>query len=290
MAKANNYLLDGRKRPYDAYVVLTLKCNSKCDHCYIEAGPERTESMPMELRKKVIDEAAKHNIRRITFSGGEPTVEMEKLIDTLEYASETRKKTGYPDIILLQSNVYFLIGLSENEIEKELAKLKSAGVTELDIASDDPYHKIATDELDRIEKTAETVFGKPNVSRRPGDLCVAPIGRARTKIHNKHWYRGRFDRHGNYCYVTISSNGDVHQCCWQPNPMGNLSEEPLKNILERARKPGSIFRKIAKDGFAGLEPEEDLGISTEEFGKLMDEFGECGACHQYFKERKNVQK
>ncbi len=184
MARANNYFLDGRKRPYDAYVILTLNCNSKCDHCYLEAAPGRKESMSMELRKKVIDELAYNKIWRIELSGGEPTIETEKLTDTLYYLMGTYRKTGYPKSVGLQTNAYSLKGLNAAEMEKKIAKLKSAGVDDLDITSFDEYHDIDPWQLNKIEKVAKKVFGRDNVSVRGVhiDGLVAPIGRARTKV------------------------------------------------------------------------------------------------------------
>ncbi len=169
-----NWLNTPTEGPKSAYVLLTKKCNSKCNHCYIEAGPERTETMPIELRKRVIDQTAEAGISHIKFSGGEPTI-LDDLFDTLKYAKETYEQAGYKDFAIeLQTNAYFLNGLEENKIEEKFGKLKDAGVNALDIASADGYHNISADELGKIGRVAKKVFGERAVEVRGGTSPVVP--------------------------------------------------------------------------------------------------------------------
>lgn len=281
MVKSN--YLTGNKPPDSSYVVLTLKCNSRCKHCYIEAGPEREESMPVDMRKKVIDELAKSKIHTIEFSGGEPTVERDKLVDTLEYASETRKRTGYPKKVWLQTNAYFLRGRGKEEIEKELELLKLHGATALDIASKDCYHSIELNELKKIKKVAKTVFGARRVAMRGAPVGIVPIGRARDEVPRENWRRRSCSLHKEYG-VTISVDGGVYPCCWQATPeMGNLRDKSLSEILKRARKPSSLFRKLAKKRFSKMEPEElGLQISKQELDKMVETEGDCATCYQLY--------
>lgn len=289
MAKSN--YLTNNESPDGAHVLLTLKCNSKCDHCYLEAGPERTESMPMPLRKRVIDEVARNKIREIAFSGGEPTVEMDKLIDTLKHTSETHQRTGYPKKIWLQTNAYFLRGCDENEIKEKLEALKYAGANRLSIGSGDSYHDIGIDELHKINNIAKKIFDYVEV--KGANEKVVPIGRAVNRVPKKQWKKRRQGDclNGHRDFVDVSVDGSVYSCCWQTAPIGNLANDPLSKILKQARRPESIFRKLSEKncGFSGMEPEE-LEISKEKYENLMDEFGTCGACHQFFKERKDGQK
>ncbi len=298
MSGNDKYLIDRTKVPHSVYVLLTMECNLRCPHCYLEAGPERKESMPMELRKKVIDEVAKNGVSKIEFSGGEPTVEMDKLVDTIRYAKETYDRTGYPKDVALQTNAYFLRNLEESEIEKKLEYLKSEGLTQVDIASFDRYHDFGIKKkirvLAKIKTVADGVFGEENVTYRGATEPLVPIGRVKKSIALRpKWSVGPnsdfWTKDSNmYQSLTIDVNGDVHPCFWQPKSMGKLPDEPLADILERARRPDSIFRKLAeKNGFAKLDPEGDLGISREKFDSLIGELGECGGCHEYFRSKKN---
>ncbi len=285
MSKSNNYLLNSKVKPDEAYVLLTLNCNSRCKHCYLEAGPDRKETMSMELRKRVINEAAKNKMRRIDFSGGEPTTEMEKLIDTLKYADEVSKKTGYPEDVLVQTNAYFLKGLDESEIKGKLAELKSAGATALHIASEDSYHKIKRHELTNIKKIAKGVFGDANVWSHGAGNQVAAIGRARKEVPESKWRKqgcslSYEDRH----VVNISVDGGVYPCCWQATPpMGDLSKETLAKILKRSRRKDSLFRKLAEKGFSGLEPSElGIDVSREKLDEMIEKEGDCATCYQLY--------
>lgn len=95
-----------------------------------------------------------------------------------------------------------------------------------------------------------------------------------------------------YYRINIDEDGNVFSCCWDAFPIGNVNDTHLKEIIDDSKKPGSLPRKLAeKNGFAKLDPEADLGISREKFDSLIGELGECGGCHEYFKEaRKNGQK
>lgn len=286
MAKANNYLLYGKSRPDEAYIILTLNCNSRCDHCYIEAGPDRKETMPMDLRKRVIDEAAKNKMRRIEFSGGEPTTEMEELIDTLKYADEVRKKTGYPKDVLVQTNAYFLKGLDKSEINEKLTELKSAGATALNIASEDSYHRITRYEFTRIKNTAKEVFGNDKAWSHGAGKKVTAIGRARKEVPKREWRKTGCSSsyEDNNFVLTVSVDGGVYPCCWQATPpMGDLSKEPLAKILKRSKRKNSLFRKLAEKGFSGLEPSElGVDISKKELDRMIEEEGDCATCYQLY--------
>lgn len=287
---SRSYLTD-ETLPRSAYVILTLKCNLRCPHCYLEAGPERKETMPMELRKKVIREIAKNRIQTIIFTGGEPTTEMEKLIDTLDCAVKTYRETSNTEPqITLQTNAHFLTELNDIEIKRQLEMLKSKGVCRLHIASRDGYHCIPFPKLDRIAEIAFEVFRHEKGDKVWGVIitgatgAVTPIGRARIELPEHEWQKENFISE-DYCYIIINVDGKIYPCCWQATPvMGDLSREPLIEIINRARQEGSIFKKLAeKEGFDFLNPEKDLGISKEEFGGLLTEFGPCGACAEYFR-------
>ncbi len=282
---SKNYLLEGK--PDAVYAVLTLKCNSRCKHCYLEASSDREESMPMSIRKKVVDEVAKSGIAWLILSGGEPTTEMEKLADTIEYASDSRKKTGYPKYVMLQTNAYFLKGLDDGEIRNRLEEFKSKGVTELNITSGDSYHRISKNEIEKIRKVANGVFGVNIDVIWTAKKTVVPIGRARDEVPKKDW--GKYKCSLNDVempprWVSVYTDGGVYPCCWQATPpMGDLSKESLQEIFERTRRPDSLFRKLAEKGFSKMKPEElGLEISKDEFDKMIEAEGDCATCYQLY--------
>ncbi len=52
---------------------LTNRCQLSCLHCMKDNG-ERSQSLPLELIKDVLDQASNYGVRKLGFSGGEPTL------------------------------------------------------------------------------------------------------------------------------------------------------------------------------------------------------------------------
>jgi len=113
---------------------LTEKCNLRCKHCYQEDKYIKGE-LDIEGKKRIIDMFGKaidvwgvHGI--INFTGGEPTLKKEELIQLIKY---TKKK--YLDIT---------IGILSNGtlIDKKLASsLKKAGVNDIQVSLDGATEK-----------------------------------------------------------------------------------------------------------------------------------------------------
>jgi len=53
---------------------LTLACNLRCKHCGSFAGSRRDDEMSLEENLRVADQLAALGCRRVTLSGGEPTL------------------------------------------------------------------------------------------------------------------------------------------------------------------------------------------------------------------------
>lgn len=68
-------------------ISLTLACNERCEHCWVSAGPNRTESLSTEDIQMVIKQASSLGAEHVKFTGGEPL--MRKDVATLSrYANE----------------------------------------------------------------------------------------------------------------------------------------------------------------------------------------------------------
>ncbi|MCE4609051.1 MAG: radical SAM protein, partial [Desulfurococcales archaeon] len=70
---------------------ITYKCNLRCQHCYINAGPdaslpELSLSQTLDVARQIVE----HGIPLVVFTGGEPLVS-EKFWKTLEYFHEMGK-------------------------------------------------------------------------------------------------------------------------------------------------------------------------------------------------------
>lgn len=74
--------------PYSATLELGRRCNLECRHCFSGSGPEREFGPSTEEVKKRIQALAALGVRRIWFSGGEPTLRRD-LSELITYGAES---------------------------------------------------------------------------------------------------------------------------------------------------------------------------------------------------------
>ncbi len=110
---------------------MDYKCNYFCDHCSVNAGPNRDAPFPLEAIKTLLEEGRQLGFKLVVFTGGEPTLDMDKLLTALKYA----KNLGY--ITRVVTNGWWATTFEKTmEI---LSKMKNAGLDELNTSFDD-YH------------------------------------------------------------------------------------------------------------------------------------------------------
>ncbi len=112
---------------------LHRKCNASCQMCCFECNPESQESLDIMSVKKYIEESKYiEDIKTISFTGGEPFLDFEKLYNLVAYSKKCNKQAA------CITNAYW--AKDYNTAYKLLSKLKEAGLTKLNI-SHDAYHK-----------------------------------------------------------------------------------------------------------------------------------------------------
>lgn len=74
--------------------MLTRKCNALCDHCGVVASPQLNEVLTDEDLEWIIREASMVGIKRISVTGGEPTLYINKLIHLIKLANKYDIKVG----------------------------------------------------------------------------------------------------------------------------------------------------------------------------------------------------
>lgn len=65
----------------EIHYLLGNSCNLNCDFCFWD---KRTQDVPLDFKKKIVDEIFNSGIHRVTISGGEPTCS-NNFTETLEY-------------------------------------------------------------------------------------------------------------------------------------------------------------------------------------------------------------
>jgi MoaA/NifB/PqqE/SkfB family radical SAM enzyme len=133
----------------DLTVTVDFHCHSACRFCIVQEGMNYFKGVPFELfRAAVDDNVDTHRYRRVTFTGGEVTLERQ-LFDYIEYA----RRSGSFEHIRLQTNGRLLADMSFAR------KLVDAGVDEFFVSLHG--HDAATQDY---------------ISQRPGSFDEAIAG------------------------------------------------------------------------------------------------------------------
>ena len=135
---------------------LTLQCNLNCGHCGSHAGSRRPNEMDAATAKRVAGELAAMGCRRLTLSGGEPTL-----------------CSYWPDVARVATDGGVKVNMITNGLRTDrnlIAKAKDAGLVNLGVS------------LDGLEEQHDSIRGRrgmyPRVMRLLDD-CAAermPIG------------------------------------------------------------------------------------------------------------------
>jgi|GEM_PF-316513 len=244
-------------------LMLTYKCTIACPHCIVEAGPHRTEEMPLEECLAWIDQARTYrdgHIKGLALTGGEPFYDVEKLSRISEYG----QSLGF--IVSAVTNAFWA---SSKDIAMSI--LSDLPAIRMISISTDAYHQKfipfdrvrnlvwAALELGRFYNIAVCTDSKddPEFRKIMNDvtaLCdedrvrvtiTFPVGRAQKRAHRFH-YRTSPEPTSGACSMASSPviypDGKVSACIGpvltlppdHPLFLGNLQEETLQEILDRA--------------------------------------------------------
>ena len=279
------------------YWVFTHRCNQYCSHCYNHSRPGAPTITFAEADAVLANLPEPH---RLILSGGEPLVERELLLHILRGA---QAKYGDKTRLAIQTNGDLL----EAAILDELLE---AGVQHISVASQDGYHVRRDGQRQRL--------GELLVSRGLREVDVGDPAAAKLRDRTFSfwgatpglwlgglWPRGRALRNGiwkrdpdhNFCALWSGALGfldsgsprqevavqltKVYPCCpGTVEPLGDVSEEPLLQILDRAR--GDPMWEALNKG----EPwamGDDAGIDAAFARKRIQELGSvCLWCDEYF--------
>lgn len=292
------------------YWVFTQLCNDTCAHCYNDSGPQGARISLDECLQIVAN--LPQQLDRLILSGGEPLADLAKLHAILD---ALRVKYGGSTQIMLQTNGDLLTG-------EKLDLLIAKGVTRIDIASIDRFHKHAGQRREQLE----ALFQSRGMS---GDN-PAPLIERETYLKHEAisygfwganeefwlggtWARGRALTNGiwmkdgrhNFCAVLSGGKGfiggtdlpqelsiqlwRVNPCCaGTKQPLGDARTERISTILERV-STSPIFRKINEGDPYGMG--ETLGISAEQgLARAVELKNVCLWCDEFFEKRYDMQR
>lgn len=284
------------------YWVFTQLCNDICDHCYNDSGPKGARLSEEECM--AIIENLPDKMDRLILSGGEPLADKKllyKILDRLKekYQGETQ--------IMLQTNGDLIN-------ERILDSLIEKGVTRIDIASIDRFHKFAGQRLEMLkalfksrgmsDEVAEPLVTK-DIFLKKDSLSFGYWGANEGMWLGGNWARGRAmkknlwlkDPEHNFCSILSGAKGflggtelpqEISIQLWKINPccpgtlypLGDARKEKVADVLLRVSKM-KVFQMLNEG-----EPwkmGEHLGISEEDAKTKTRELKNiCLYCDYFF--------
>ncbi|MBE0431745.1 MAG: radical SAM protein [Dehalococcoidia bacterium] len=114
------------------HFLLSYKCDSECDHCFVYSGPQATGTFTLAQVKDALSEAARiGTVEMVYFEGGEPFLFYPLMLEGIRTARDLGFKTG------IVTNAYW--ATSEEDAELWLRPLRDLGLSDMSI-SDDAFH------------------------------------------------------------------------------------------------------------------------------------------------------
>lgn len=260
-------------------------CNASCDICCFSSGPDCQEKLNVSRIKEYIDESKSiEEITTIAFTGGEPFLDYNLLVDLIQYAKSADKKVN------TVTNGYW--ASNYEKAYERLAYLKGCGLDYLSL-SHDAYHKkyIKTENIRNILR-ATTKLEIPTslaivkikdekigtiIDEIGNDIYTAsikvgpclPVGRASESFSD-----GQFDRSietdkarcaygGN---LVICYDGTIYPCCSQVIVntglgIGNFVDISLKEAMKKLKNNALLyFLRNADMKFYSDFAKENLGM------------------------------
>ncbi len=286
------------------YWVFTHLCNDQCDHCYNLSGPEGGR-MSLEECLAIVANLP-DRCDRVILSGGEPLAERAKLYAILE---ALQAKYGAATQIMLQTNGDLLTG-------KRLDEILARGVSRIDIASIDRYHKRQGQrqaELTQlfqsrgmVDDNQDPLIEKDTYLKKEA-ASFGFWGATEDMWLGGNWARGRalekdnWKRDGahNFCAILSGARGflggtdlpqEISIQLWRINPccpgtrypLGDARKQRVADVLARVAD-SPVFRKLNEGDPYAMG--ESAGVSEAEGRKRAQTLQNvCLWCDAFFEE------
>lgn len=282
-----------------ALVRILTKCNIRCRHCYVSGDGARDFQLNIGELKMIVDKLVKARACSVVFTGGQPTLAEDDLLEIIRYTKTQKDRTGYPKKIEVTTNA--VIGRDEATARWWLANFRNSGLDRIRLSCDEYHREFLPKEFEdriialageygigikimevagpgsRIDNNIETE-GKKIFALRPGgranseELRPAWDNAARCRIAKA------YEKMNEKVTLFIHSTGDVYLCnvgVDKELSLGNILHEEIEDIF--SGKKSEIVEALKGD-VAGLG--KYFGCSDGETTDLVGRFGRCGACSQ----------
>jgi pyruvate-formate lyase-activating enzyme len=254
--------LMARRLPYCSRlaIVLSTRCNIRCAHCISDCGPRREEALAPAVVERVLRDAARsRTVKVISFTGGEPFLDMPALERLVAYCHEL----GLESTVI--TNAFW--ARADQDAAATLGRLP--GLTRLGVSADSFHQEFVPvayveravraahdrgiecsvrvsflddpdEEIESVRQQLIAVAGWYELEHQP----VQVFGRAEQDAVAPRTFR--YDASAAFCRSAdvhaVQVDGHVTACCgstgsWaRPHALdfGDIHDEPLSTILARA--------------------------------------------------------
>jgi MoaA/NifB/PqqE/SkfB family radical SAM enzyme len=287
-------------------------CNAECAHCITISGPKAREHLSIDVIKRCLKEAAELGIKGYQFSGGEPTLFLDKLLDLLEFGKALGMEAG------ITTNASF--ARNPERAYQVMRQLADAGLTAVRVSTDkfhDPFipfervlMAIEAGLACKLETSVEVILVRKDTNlgevfkalqKYPAKILtgtLVPQGRAKS-LPMGLFLTYSYHQIKQFCCpqastVFVDSDGQTYFCCNYPRPapgesldtsayvIGNVYEDSLETILERV-DTNPVSRVLAERGPQGVIEWLESKFGEEKISRLFRSqqryYGLCDFCH-----------
>ena len=213
-----------------AGLLITYRCNARCQSCYLSCGPQRQEEMTVASAVGIWEGLVRAGPRgcRIHLSGGEPFGNWPLLLGIARAA----KQAGLAPLEKVETNAFWAD--SRDGVADRLRALSEAGMQRLSISAD-PYHQqfVPLERARLAAAVAEEVLGPDRVQVRWRDWLedgfdtgsLSPADREQVFLR---FAAGRRDRMNGRAAMRLAGRLVL-------KPLLPLSDSPCREPLLRSR-------------------------------------------------------
>ena len=246
---------------------ITYQCNLRCEHCYINAGPNPSKpELGVEETLSIARQIVEHRIPLVVFTGGEPLIS-EKFWRVLEYFSEN----GRPKTSVSTNGTLITIDAAE--------RLRRLGVSYVGVSLDslkpDVHDKFrgvkgawraAVNGMRNSVKAGiptglRVTVARFNIDEIPGMIdFAAELGLQRVSI---------------YLLDTVGRGAGIVDQIPSPDQLRSL----VDLLVEKAREYDGVLEiLLVRMNFAGIYLADKLSRTSREFREYLELIGAQGDC------------
>lgn len=287
------------------------KCNARCGHCCVNSSPEASDSLTDAQVDQIVSEALEiDEIREIGFTGGEPLLRQQRLLDLMKRVTDSGRS------VTLVTNAFWAV--TPSAAERVVSRLLAAGLRSMTISYDDfhsPYVKPARvrNALDAASASDMDVILNMAVSRSNDSLAllrelgdstlgirvtrfpIIPSGQA-ANLEGKEFIRHARRPSDLRCpgfELIFHNDGNAYPCC---SPavfdtglrLGRVSDDSVAGFISRIER-NILLAIIQREGFGWFLTRLKPHGTDDPGANFTDVVSACEVCLHLFKDRTIVE-